>query len=240
MHIVGRAAEMEKIIGIAKKYNLSVIEDAAGALGSIHNGNFLGTFGNIGCFSLQSNKIITSGQGGIIVTNDDNLHELIRRHRDFGRLNNKEFLHEIVGYNLKFNDLSAALAVAQLKRIEERKNLLIHQFNLYRKLLSELDELKFFEYASGEVPLWVEVKVKDRDNLVKFLNSAGIFPRNCWPALHRNKPYKFQGEDQDFPVASDASDTVLWIPNGPSITREDIDFVCSKIREFYGDERKSK
>lgn len=233
VHILGRSAEISNLKEIAKKHNLTLIEDAAGAFGSKKENKFLGTLGKIGCFSLQSNKIITSGQGGIIVTNDEKYYETIRRLRDFGRLNNKEFLHETIGYNLKFNDLSAALAVAQFKKIEERKLLLLNQLNKYKQELSSIKHIKFFDLEEGEIPLWIDVIVEKRDKLKEFLESNNIFCRNCWPAIHRNKPYQSEGSDLDYPNASYFSDNVIWLPNGPALTDIEIEVVCSKIKEFY-------
>ena len=234
VHVLGRSADMDKITEIAKRHNLAVIEDAAGALGSKYkNNSYLGTIGKVGCFSLQSNKIITSGQGGIIATADQRLYELIRRLRDFGRASNKEFLHEIAGFNLKFNDLSAALGCAQFDRIEERKSLLLDQYNQYKKNLEGIEKVKLFSIKDGEVPLWIDIIANDRNNLVRFLSSNEISTRDCWPALHRNKPYREFGSDENFPNASFASDSILWLPNGPAVSSEDINFICSKIKEFY-------
>lgn len=233
VHILGRSAEIEKLKELAKKYNLSIIEDSAGALGSRLDKDYLGTIGDLGCFSLQSNKIVTSGQGGVIVTNDDKLNEIIRRLRDFGRFDKKEFLHNEIGYNLKFNDLSAALALAQMKKIESNKKFLLNQFNQYKKELSSISKIRFFDYSSGEIPLWVDVEVKSRDLLRDFLKENNVFCRDAWPALHRNPPYFERGSDQDFPNSSFASDNVIWLPNGPGINSSQISFVCEKIKEFY-------
>jgi perosamine synthetase len=233
VHITGRSADMPRIMAIANEHNLAIIEDAAGALGSKLQDRFLGTIGKVGCFSLQSNKIITSGQGGVIASNDDKHYELIRRLRDFGRFSKEEFLHEITGYNLKFNDLSAALAIAQLRKLEERKLSLINQSNRYKLNLSTLQQIKFFDFAEGEIPLWIDVIVRERRELSDYLASKQIYCRNCWPALHRNKPYADRGSDSDFPNSSFASDKVLWLPNGPKITREKINHVCDQIKQFY-------
>lgn len=233
VHILGRSANMEEILKIAKENNLAVIEDAAGALGSKLNGKLLGTFGDVGCFSLQSNKIITSGQGGIIALDDDRTYEIIRRLRDFGRFSNKEFLHEKIGYNLKFSDLAAALALAQFKKIDKKKEILIQQFERYKNNLSEVSQIKFFEPGNEEIPLWIDVEVLKREELKRFLEENGISCRDAWPALHRNPPYQYQGNDENFCNASWASDNLLWLPNGPTLTNEEINFICSKIKEFY-------
>lgn len=234
VHTIGRAANMEEIMKIAKKCDLTVIEDAAGALTSKNiDGKYLGTIGDVGIYSMQSNKIITSGQGGIIVTNNKELYEKMRRLRDFGRLSNKEFIHEEEGYNLKFNDLSAALALGQFKSIEGKRNRLKMQREDYFRNLSDLEEISFFPLREGEVPLWVDIFAKDRDNLAKYLRENNIFPRECWPALHNNPPYSYQGDDKDFPVASRIAKEVLWLPNGPGIEMSDIKYVAEKVREFY-------
>jgi len=233
VHVLGRSANMEDILRIAKKNNLLVIEDAAGALGSKCQGKFLGTLGDIGCFSLQSNKIITSGQGGIIALNDDKTYEIIRRLRDFGRFSNKEFLHEKIGYNLKFSDLAAALALAQFKKINQRREILVQQFTRYKENLSKVPQIKFFSRDTEEIPLWIDVEVSLRKELKLFLETNNIFCRDAWPALHKNPPYKNSGTDEDYPVSNYASENVLWLPNGPALINEDIDFICSKIEEFY-------
>ena len=239
VHILGRAVDINNLQNLADKYNLTIIEDAAGALGSKHNGRFLGTIGRVGCYSLQSNKIITSGQGGIIVTNDDRYYETIRRLRDFGRFSNKEFFHNEIGYNLKFNDLSAALALAQFRKLDERKKLLLEQRKFYEEKLKELEEINFFPLNEGEIPLWIDCIVKDRADLVNYLKSHEIYTRECWPAIHHNKPYKDQGTDDDFQNSSFIAKNSLWLPNGPAISAEQIIFICQKIKDFYNGTKKN-
>ena len=235
VHVLGRAVDMDKLCELAFKYNLTVIEDAAGALGSKDSKDrLLGTIGKIGCFSLQSNKIVTCGQGGVIVTNDDKYYEIIRRLRDFGRLSNKEFLHNIEGYNLKFNDLSAALALAQFKKLENKKNMLITQFEKYKNELSDIKEIVFPSVnIKKEIPLWVDIIVNNRKELIDFLVSQKIYARECWPAVHQNPPYQSQGNDNDFPVSTFVASSYLWLPNGPAVTLGDISYICEKIKEFY-------
>jgi len=233
VHMIGRSADIERLQEIAEKHNLSIIEDAAGALGSKSEGKYLGTSGEVGCFSLQSNKIITCGQGGIIVTNNDRYYEEIRRLRDFGRANNKEFVHQKIGFNLKFNDLSAALALAQFRKIEDRKAMLLNQYELYKNELKELNKIKFFDLKKGEIPLWIDVIVDKREELVEYLKSKDIHPRACWPALHMNPPYSNQGSDEELETSSFLSNNVLWLPNGPGILDNQIIKICDVIKDFY-------
>jgi len=239
VHILGRAADMDQLTKIAEKHNLTIIEDAANALGSKDNGQFLGTIGKVGCFSLQANKIITTGQGGVIVTNDDKYCETMRRLRDFGRFN-KEFYHEEMGFNLKFNDLLAALGVAQFKKIEQRKKMLVNQYKTYKKELKDSNKIKFpnVDTDNGEVPLWIDAFAEDAKNLINFLKEKDIHCRECWPAIHRNAPYKYQGSDSDFSNSSYLSDNVIWLPNGPGVNEEQIVFISKKIKEFYKELKK--
>ncbi|NPE27134.1 cupin domain-containing protein [Methanococcoides sp. SA1] len=234
VHTIGRSADMESLKFIAGKHNLSIIEDAAGALGSQEDGKFLGTIGKAGCFSLQSNKIITCGQGGVIVTDDDRYYETMRSLCDFGRID-KEFLHKEKGFNLKFNDLSAALGLSQFRKIEERKKMLVEQRKKYESELSEIKEVSFppINIDSGEIPLWIDVIVKDKDELIENLKSSEIYSRPCWPPVHRNPPYSHTGNDSDFPNSTYISDNVVWLPNGPAISSDQISFICGKIKDFY-------
>jgi len=233
--ILGRSPNYDEIKKIASENNISIIEDAAGALGSKDGDKFLGTFGKVGCYSLQSNKIITCGQGGFVSTDDDKYHEAMRRIRDFGRFSNKEFIHEKEGYNLKFSDLAAALTLSQLKKIDSRKKLLLDQRKIYEKELSDIKQIHFVKMndQKGEIPLWVDVHIENRQALVDYLKTNNIFARDCWPAVHRNPPYKHLGNDSNFPNASYLADNCLWLPNGPHLSEKDILFISEKIKAFY-------
>jgi len=233
VHILGRGVNMGKLSEIAKKHNLTIIEDAAGALGSKQNGKYLGTFGKVGCFSLQSNKIISTGQGGIIVTDDREYYEAIRRLRDFGRASNKEFLHDEIGYNLKFNDLTAAVGLKQFEKIEKRKEMLVNQYNFYKKELKDLNEVSFpfTNIEGGEIPLWIDIFAENPDKLIEFLKENDIHCRKVWPAIHQNKPYN--DLDSNYPNSSFISKNVVWLPNGPAIDKEIIKLICEKIKQYY-------
>lgn len=233
--ILGRSPDYHELKKIASEHNISIIEDAAGALSSKNGDRYLGTFGKAGCYSLQSNKIITCGQGGFVSTDDDKYYEEMRRIRDFGRASNKEFIHQKEGYNLKFSDLAASLTLSQLKKIESRKKMLIEQRKLYEKELATVHQIHFpkIDFNIGEVPLWIDIHVKDRASLVEHLKSIQIFPRECWPAVHRNPPYAHLGNDSVFPNASYLADHCLWLPNGPHLNEKDIIGICEKIKAFY-------
>ncbi len=235
MSFLGRSWDVNELNRIVKENNLTIIEDAAAALGSKTNQGHLGCFGKVGCYSLQSNKIISCGQGGIVVTNDDEYFEMIKRIKDQGRLYRGEEIYLTEGYNLKFNDILSAIVLAQFRNIEERKDRLINQRLMYEKELSEIPEISFpkINYEQGEVPSYVDILVKNRDKLKQHLELNEIFPRACWKPIHKNPPYQNQGNDSHFPNASLISNNCLWLPNGHAVSLEQIGYVCEKIKEFY-------
>ena len=235
MHYLARKGEIDELNKIAKENNLIIIEDAAACLGSKTNEKNLGCFGKVGCYSLQANKIISCGQGGIVVTNDDEYFEMIKRIKDQGRFNRHEELHLTEGCNLKFNDILAAIALAQFNNIEERKDNLINQKLRYEKRLLGIKEIQFplANHEEGEFSAYVDILVENRCGLKQYLESKEIFPRACWNPLHKNPPYQNQGNDNDFPNSCFVSNNSLWLPNGPAVSLEQVDHVCEIIKEFY-------
>ena len=135
VHIYGQACNMDAIMDIAKKYDLKVIEDCAEAHGAMFNGKKVGSFGDIGCFSFFGNKVITTGEGGMCVTNDPELDEKMRVLRDHGMSKTKRYWHDVIGYNYRMTNLQAAIGLAQLERIEEIHANRRKYENTYKKIL---------------------------------------------------------------------------------------------------------
>jgi len=234
VQILGRTCDMDRLNQLAERYRLTIIEDASGALTSKTEKGFLGALGKVGCYSLQANKIISCGQGGLIVTNDDYYNEIIRRIKDQGRLSKEEFIYPIEGYNFKFNDILAAIMVGQFEDLEKRRTTLIQQRKQIEEHLKDVEEIFIpkVNYDIGEVPLWVDIIAKDMQGLADYLSQQGITTRKSgWPPIHRNGAYK--ENDSNFPVSSYVSDNSLWLPNGPKISSEEISYICEKIKEFY-------
>lgn len=236
VHVIGRGCDMRALRRLATEHRLLVIEDAANALGSTTRDGRLGALGDMGCFSLQANKAITCGHGGFVVTNDRTYHEVIVRIKDFGRFHKDEKLHQVAGFNFKFNDILAAVALAQLHRLPARLDRLRLQRQRYERNLAGCAGVTFptMRYEEGEVPLYVDAMVESRDRVRAFLAAGGIHARDGWPPVHRNPPFVHSGTDAAFPVSSQAADRSLWLPNGPRVRARDIDRICSRIRQFYG------
>ncbi|MFH0852560.1 MAG: DegT/DnrJ/EryC1/StrS family aminotransferase [bacterium] len=233
MHVSlnGRAGELAKLKKLCSKKHVYLIEDAAQSLGSFYRGRHLGTFGVIGSFSFSAPKIITTGQGGALVTNDVKIFEKIKRIKDFGRLQGGADFYEEVGWNFKFTDLQAVFGVAQMKKIKARMTKKKKIFALYRKLLAGVKQIKFIGTDLKQTTPWfADIFVPDRKKLIAFLKDEQIGSRPIYPALHSQPAYKKPGR---YPIAEKIAKTGLWLPSSVSLTENQVKLICNKIKNFY-------
>jgi perosamine synthetase len=240
VHVSGRAAAMEDILDRAARRGVVVIEDAAEAIASRHRERCLGTFGRAGCFSFSPNKTITTGQGGLVVTDDEAFAVRLRELKDQGRPvrgTGGNDVHATLGFNFKLTNLQAAVGVAQLDRLDARVRRLSRLYREYRRGLDGIEQVHQlpFDVDGGETPQWVDVLAEDRDRLVAHLERSGIQCRPFWFPLHTQKPYR--ADDEKFPNATRLVPRALWLPSAPSLTEQDVMAVCDRIREFYGERR---
>jgi len=235
VHINGRNANLKEIIKIAKIYGISVVEDAAQALGSKFKGESLGTIANAGVISLAPTKIITSGQGGLILTNDQNLSEKIIKLKDHGRLMRSWNYHPEIGFNFKYNDILAALALAQLKNLSKRLEKAKIDYRQYFEGLEEINEIEFFKtnFEDGNIPLWVDIKFKgNRERFIEYMSTKNITCRPFWPPIHKQSGYK-KFHTSPLPNTEKISSNGLWLPSGPNKTKKDIKRVINEIKKFF-------
>jgi perosamine synthetase len=235
VHVSGRAADMSEISKIAQEHNLQVVEDAAEALLSMHNGKALGTIGVMGCFSLSPNKTITTGQGGFIATNDSALDKILRQLKDQGRPargTGGDDIHPAMGFNFKFTNLQAAVGLGQLELLEQRVKHLRATYLQYQKRLADLPGIKIlpFNTEQGETPQWVDAIAENRDQLCSFLDSKNIGYRKFWHPIHTQEPYR--RPDSDFPTSTMSSAKALWLPSCFQMQEDDIEYVCASIEAF--------
>lgn len=227
----GRAPDMNQMLAIAKKHKLHVLEDSAQAFGSKWNGKYIGTFGVIGSFSFSTPKIITTGQGGALVTSNKDYYEKIIRLKDFGRINRNSQDHDSIGFNFKFSDLLAAIGVAQMGKLAWRIERKKAMFRLYRDALAGIPDVMFLQTNLREAALWfIDIIVPNPKELAVYLKEQGIGTREFYPAIHTTKPYKGKGK---FPNSAWAASHGLWLPSSSNLTDSDILRVCSSIKEFY-------
>jgi perosamine synthetase len=236
VHVSGRAGTITDIMKLARERGLPVVEDAAEALLSRHQGKYLGTFGQAGCFSFSPNKTITTGQGGMIVTNDDELHVRLRKLKDQGRPvrgTGGADVHESVGFNFKFTNVQAALGLGQLKYLRQRADRQKRIYDIYREELAGLSSVKLLQVntAEGECPQWTDALVERRDALEKFLDERRIGYRRFWFPLHTQAPYRLP--DELFPNTTRLWPRAIWLASAFQLTDEDVRNVAASIREFY-------
>ena len=235
VHVSGRAADIAAISEIAKRYGLLVIEDAAEAFLSKHRGKCLGTFGSAGCFSLSPNKTITTGQGGLIATDDDRLHVRLRELKDQGRPargTGGDDTHNSVGYNFKFTNLQAAIGLAQLKDLPRRADRMRKIYQGYRDGLRGVAGIAVipFHIEEGELPQWTDVLADQRDALYDHLASHGIRGRRFWHPLHTQAPYR--RPSQEFPNSTREIPHAMWLPSAFVLSDDEVATVCAEIRSF--------
>jgi len=227
----GRSPDMRKALTLAESHGLHLVEDAAQSLGSYYKGKHLGTYGKIGSFSFSAPKVITTGQGGALVTDDPQLDDSIRKIKDFGRTQSGVDFHERLGYNFKFTDLQAVVGIAQMKKVAWRVQRKKEMFDLYRRNLEDVPAVKFVATNLEETAPWfIDILVPDAPPLAAYLKEQGVGTRPFYPPIHSQPAY---GQDGSFPASSEVSVHGLWLPSSSFLSDEDINGISLKIRKFY-------
>jgi len=234
--INGRSHDMNKVIALADKYHLHLLEDAAQSLGSRYQGKHLGTFGEIGSFSFSFPKIITTGQGGALATDNEELFRKISLIKDFGRPPSGVDYHEIIGLNSKFTDLQAVIGVEQMKKLDWRAKRKKQIYQLYHDLLQNTQQIRFIDTNLEDCSPWFIDIVVDgegtREALAKFLDERGIGTRPFYPAIHTQPPYSHISGD--FENSENISQKGLWLPSASFLSDQDIERTCVEIKRFFG------
>lgn len=239
MHTYGHPVDIEPVIRLAKDYELYVVEDAAEAHGAEYRGKKVGSLGDIGCFSFYANKIITTGEGGMLVTNNEELAERARILRDQAFEKGKRFWHRYVGYNYRMTNLQAAIGVAQMEKIEEFVNARRRNAYLYNSLLKDIKGLTLppeAEWAKNVYWMYsilVERSQKiDRDALMEtLLEDYGIDTRSFFYSIHAQPTYLQQYKGEKYPVAEELSQKGVNLPSASTLKRKEIEYVANSIVE---------
>lgn len=234
VHIYGLPVDMNPVLDLAKKYNLKVIEDAAEAIGQSYRGKRCGSFGDISTFSFYPNKHITTGEGGMVLMDDENLYERCKSLRNlcFSSDPEKRFIHEDIGWNLRMSNLQAAVGLAQLERIEEILDKKRWIGNMYQELLSDIDvinlPIKNTPYA--ENIYWVfAITLKDdypktTREVIKELARKGVGTRPFFYPMHKQPVFNKLGLfiDESYPNSEKLYERGFYIPSGLALTEEQI------------------
>jgi len=237
VHLYGQSADMDPILKITNKYNLKVIEDAAQGYGVFYKGKHVGAIGDVGIISFFADKTVTTGEGAVILTNNERIYEKLRYLRNQGRLHSGTFQHTHLGMNFRMTDIQSALGVAQLKKFDKIKKIKINNYNLYKELLKDVDEIKFIKEMefSNFIPFRANIKIPNLKGLIEFLERNRIQTRGFFYPLHRQPCLKYLGyKEEEFPVSNKLNNIGISLPVFCNLTKEQIHYVCNKIKEFYG------
>lgn len=235
VHIYGTVCNMDEVTKFAKKHNLKIIEDAAQAIAVRYNGKHAGTFGEVGCFSFFTDKTITTGEGGYIVTDDEKIYENLLYLRNQGRIDRGSFVHPRLGYNFRMTDIQNAIGLVQLAKLEEIKRRKKHIHEVYMKNLSGVKGLTFFQPEIGAdwIPFRMLILCDNAHELMIFMKSKGIEPRTFFYPLHKQPAFNFlDNKDSDFPNATYGYEHGVCLPIFPTMTDEQVKYVCDVIIEF--------
>jgi perosamine synthetase len=228
VHLYGVPCNMEEVEAFASDNDLIVIEDAAEALGAKYQGVPCGLMGSAGCFSFYGNKLITTAEGGCVVTFDEHLAEDLRLRRGQGQSKDRRFFHECIGFNYRMTDLHAAIGVAQLSRIEaflEERREIFRQYDMQLRLPKQSVQ------DDCEISPWLYTVLlqneAQRDLITRRLSESGIETRNVFVPLHRQPMY--QRPDDQFPVSSRIADRGISLPTYVGLSSADVARVADVI-----------
>ena len=236
VHLYGQSAHIDEINKIAKNNNLHIVEDCAEALGGTYKKRLIGRDGDATCFSFFANKLITTGEGGMVVFKDKKTADKAKIMRDHGMSPQKKYWHEFAGVNFRMTNMQASIGVAQLKKINnfllKRKNV----FQRYDKNFKSNSQLLLLPKNSwSENSYWLytlvvsEFTEKKRDKLLKALSDRGIDARPGFYPLHKMPPYQKYSNGSDYPISSFLGTSTINLPSSPGLTYDEIDHIAQIV-----------
>lgn len=244
VHVFGNMANLERIMDLAKEFNFKVLEDATEALGTYYTegryaGKYAGTIGDAGVYSFNANKIITTGGGGMVVSNNQEFLNEIRFLTTQAKTDQLYFIHDEIGYNYRMLNLQAALGTSQIDQLESFIETKIKNYNLYKEAIENIEGLTLLPFNTDIRPnYWFYSVVVDekkyglnKDELLKKLVEANIQTRPIWGLIHQQKPY-INHQSYGVEKAIWYHDRVLNIPCSSNLTEDDAKYVIEKLKEL--------
>lgn len=229
VHLYGNVANIERLSEISKKYNLPIIEDSAQSLGSMYKRKHAGTFFEMGCYSMYPAKVMTSGEGGFVVTNSKKLCDKLLMIRNHGMVHGYDT--RVFGLNLRLPEINAAIATVQMKKLPGFLKIRKNNTDLLSKLISDL-KIQLPQQRKNENVNWYlyTVTTKKRNSILKKLNEKGIGAASYYPTpVHKTPYYKNKTR---LPVTDWAAEHVLSLPVHPKVTRKNIEFIAKTLHEI--------
>ena len=242
VHIYGHPCDMDPIMKLARGYDLYVVEDAAEAHGAEYKGRKAGGIGDIGCFSFYANKIITTGEGGMIVTNDEEIAERAKSLRNLCFPKEKRiYLHSEVGYNYRMTNIQAAIGLAQFERMDELAEMRRRNARLYNSLLKDIEGIRLpVEKEWAKNVYWMySILIEgefgmSRDRLMKELEKKRIETRMFFIPMHEQPVFQNMGlfKGKSYPIAEDLARTGMYLPSSSGLKEEEIRYICDAVKEI--------
>lgn len=239
VHLYGHPVDMDPIVTLASRHNIPVIEDAAEAHGATYKGRRAGSLGDLASFSFYANKLITTGEGGMLVTSNPEYDSRCRKLRDQAYEPGRKFVHAELGFNYRLTNIQAAIGVAQLERIDDFLTIRRGNALEYNQRLAALDGITLPpEQPWAQCSYWMySILVGSsfpltRDALMAKLLERGIESRPFFYPLHRQPFYKNQFASENFPVAESLAETGMNLPSGNELTHSDIEFVTDTLHKL--------
>lgn len=236
VHLYGAPADMEGIQELAQRYELEVIEDAAEALGSLLKGRACGTWSRVGALSFNGNKIITTGGGGMVLTDDEQLAVRMRYLTTQARDDPLEYVHHEIGFNYRLTNIQAALGLGQLASFEEKLRRKHEIARMYREALRDAP-LRFLESGVDATPNhWLTAVIlqdkASRRPVLEGLREAGVEARSFFVPLHRQRPHERARRWGQLAVADGLYDSGLNLPSSSDLTDDDVQYVAGQMRSL--------
>jgi len=235
IHNYGSPSNWESILELQKEFGFKIIEDACEALDAKFDNKLIGTFGDISLFSFYGNKTCASGEGGILLTNDETYYNNMKLMRGQGQHPTRRFWHIIKGFNFRLTNLQSAIALSQFKRLGETQTKKLHIKKLYEDNLPK--ELKLQGTLKKAEHAWWMVSIRNENNqnfyaeCSKFLAANDVETRPIFPPIQSMPAFR-EYKDQPYPNAAILNNTCISLPSGPGTSDEDIVKICSLLKEF--------
>jgi perosamine synthetase len=236
VHMFGHPVDMDPIIETAEKHGVHVVEDAAHALGAKYKGRKAGSLGHIACFSFYGDKIITTAEGGIALTNDEELAEKMRMLRSHGMDKHRRFHHPILGYNYKMSDIHAAIGIAQIRKLKKYVQKRRRNVEYLNKQLSDLEAQLPTEqkYAFNAYYVYhiITKGRRQKEKTVKHLENHGIETRPLLSFIPSQPPYQhLEHKTNQCPIAKKANQNGFYVSNSPQLSKNELEYMASTLRK---------
>ena len=244
VHLFGMMCDMDAIEAIAKRHNLYVVEDAAESHGAEYKGRKAGSCSDLACFSFFANKNVTTGEGGMVVTNNRELYDRLRYHKNmcFPLDGPRNYMHADIGFNYRMSNVVAAIGLAQTEKADVYKSLRMRNNAYYRQYLCDVPGIQFQALSEEYVNVaWMNAIVVDpkmyghtKDELIAFLKENGVDTRLLFVGMHRQPCLKNVGADctGEYPVTDWLTENGLYLPSASSLSEDDIKYICQLIASF--------